>query len=693
MTHWRGRGFAALVAGAILVAGVGLAVVDSLRYRTDLRADTLERVQSEADQVAGALTQISRESRTLAAASRDGEAFAVAVDDVRSRNNAVMGALVLDDWVMRHVTMPTVPAGTLAMMHIQDGERLEIDETEPGLAAPLRSVLEDGGLLLAGPLPVDPLPFSLTLIVDRAPAVEGVPDQRLLLLLLDMDEVLASLPPASNPGRALETAIMLDGGTAGLDIEDLEPKVVRGEASTFDDGVQASAGVAGVQVLAAGRPEGGWPATSPAVPMILLPSILGAGLGWLTVERRRTERARLHQRVEVATADVRRARAREQATIEHSPDGLLGVDGDVVVSANPAAAALLGAPPAHLIDQRLSELLRHDGELTAEGTEVRRDGRVLLVRASAVPTGLDEDAHRRVVTLHDVTGERRSATLLRRYTRKLEQVNAQYDELEAVRGDLVAKVSHEIRTPLTVIGGVAELLRADDLSEQQRDDLMAAFQRQLTRLQEQVQGLLDLAESSRPLSHTAQDTDVGEIVEELAVAVGVACHVEGQATAHVPPDTLRRVLRALLSNAASYGEPPVALTIRAEGDHVHVDVSDAGPGIPEGTDPFVPFAQGDSGDRRTSRGLGVGLAMAQGLARAADGDLQLVSRAAPTTFRVVLPRVPVVATVADGSPLGLTARPRHPAAGAAGPRPRPTRSRGSSGAARPPAGCRAGPRR
>ena len=221
-----------------------------------------------------------------------------------------------------------------------------------------------------------------------------------------------------------------------------------------------------------------------------------------------------------------------------------------------------------------------------------------------------------------------------------------------MRGDLVAKVSHEIRTPLTVIGGVAELLRTDELSDEQRDDLMDAFQRQLTRLQEQVQGLLDLAESSRPLSHAAQDTDVVEIVEELAVAVGVTCHVEGQATAHVPPDALRRVLRALLSNAASYGEPPVTLAIRPEGDHVLVDVSDAGPGIPDGTDPFVPFAQGDSGDRRTSRGLGVGLAMAQGLARAAHGDLQLVSRAAPTTFRVVLPHVPVAATIADGSSVG-----------------------------------------
>ena len=652
MTRRRARSLSALMAAGILVAGVGLAVVDSLRYRTDLRADTLERVQSEADQVAGALTQISRESRTLAAASRDHDAFVATVDEVRSRNDAVVGAMVLDDWRMRDVTIPSVPAGILQMLGIRDGAVLPIDDALPSLAAPLRSVLEDGGLLLAGPLPADPLPMSLTLIVDRAPAVEGVPDQRLLLLLLDIEQVLAALPPAG-PGRPLDTAILLDGGTGDIQgIEDIGPRVVRGDADVFDDGVQARADVAGVTVAVAGRPTGGWPLTSPAAPLILLPTVLGAGLGWLTVERRRTERTRLHERVETATADVRRARAREQATIEHSPDGLLGLDDDVVVSANPAAAALIGVPPAQLVGQRLSQLLALDEDPTPDGTEVRHGGRILLVRASAVPTGLAEDADRRVVTLHDVTDERRSATLLRRYTRKLEQVNAQYDELEAVRGDLVAKVSHEIRTPLTVIGGVAELLRTDELSDEQRDDLMDAFQRQLTRLQEQVQGLLDLAESSRPLSHAAQDTDVVEIVEELAVAVGVTCHVEGQATAHVPPDALRRVLRALLSNAASYGEPPVTLAIRPEGDHVLVDVSDAGPGIPDGTDPFVPFAQGDSGDRRTSRGLGVGLAMAQGLARAAHGDLQLVSRAAPTTFRVVLPHVPVAATIADGSSVG-----------------------------------------
>ena len=344
MTRRRARSLSALMAAGILVAGVGLAVVDSLRYRTDLRADTLERVQSEADQVAGALTQISRESRTLAAASRDHDAFVATVDEVRSRNDAVVGAMVLDDWRMRDVTIPSVPAGILQMLGIRDGAVLPVDDALPSLAAPLRSVLEDGGLLLAGPLPADPLPMSLTLIVDRAPAVEGVPDQRLLLLLLDIEQVLAALPPAG-PGRPLDTAILLDGGTGDIEgIEDIGPRVVRGDADVFDDGVQARADVAGVTVAVAGRPTGGWPLTSPAAPLILLPTVLGAGLGWLTVERRRTERTRLHERVETATADVRRARAREQATIEHSPDGLLGLDDDVVVSANPAAAALIGVP-------------------------------------------------------------------------------------------------------------------------------------------------------------------------------------------------------------------------------------------------------------------------------------------------------------------------------------------------------------
>lgn len=633
-THARGRWTAGLTAVAVLAAGIGMAVVDTRRHQASVHATVTRGAQTRADTLSDQLTQLSRESRTLAAASRT-RSFDDATADVADRNPAVLGALVLDDFAITRVAVADLPGALLERAGIDEGVTLAPDELDPAIRSALDAVLDGGELRLAGPIDLSPVPLQVTLLADRAPAIDGRPDQRLLLLLLDVSRMVAVLDSIEDT-LPLATAVRLDGGVEG--VEDLGTEVIQGDGSLFTSGEIASSAVAGVRFDVAARPAGGWPRTSPATPLIVLPSLVGAALAFLVLRRRQTEQARLRARVQVATANLRRARAREQATVDHSPDGLLDVHHGVVTSANAAAGELLGRDREEIVGMRLSALLPHSGAPDpGTDTEVEVDGRILVVRAATIPVEGEQD--RLVVTLHDVTDDRRSSELLRHHTRRLEELNAQYAEVESVRNDLVAKVSHEIRTPLTVIGGVTELLARPDLSPEQSTELLAALHRQLDRLAEQVDGLLQLAESSSSSDEIADEpTSLSRVATGVSADLALDCVVVGDGAARISGDGAARILRALLSNAMKYGQPPIEVRVHTENGHVHCDVVDQGSGIEaNGADPFTPFAQGTSGDRRTSHGLGVGLTMARGLARATGGDVTIRSYAQPTILRLTLP--------------------------------------------------------
>jgi signal transduction histidine kinase len=114
------------------------------------------------------------------------------------------------------------------------------------------------------------------------------------------------------------------------------------------------------------------------------------------------------------------------------------------------------------------------------------------------------------------------------------------------------------------------------------------------------------------------------------------------------PDAMRRVFENLVVNAAIHGGDAVTVAIHVESDadalRVHVD--DDGPGIPPDELPhvFETFGRGDRA--RSSRGLGLGLAIARSIVEAHGGRLTVVS---PRTgdpalrgsrFTVHLPRAP-----------------------------------------------------
>jgi two-component system OmpR family sensor kinase len=122
--------------------------------------------------------------------------------------------------------------------------------------------------------------------------------------------------------------------------------------------------------------------------------------------------------------------------------------------------------------------------------------------------------------------------------------------------------------------------------------------------------------------------------------VPIEVDVDRSVTVHADPDHLEQVVSNLLVNGHRYGAPPFGVRTGQGEGRGWIEVVDHGPGLPGGLDGGLlePFVQGDSGDRRVSSGVGLGLTICRDLVAANGGDLTYVDTpGGGATFRITLP--------------------------------------------------------
>lgn len=215
---------------------------------------------------------------------------------------------------------------------------------------------------------------------------------------------------------------------------------------------------------------------------------------------------------------------------------------------------------------------------------------------------------------------------------------------------ILAIVSHDIRNPLGAIDTSAQLLATRAGRDEQMRTIAARIARSAARITNIVGDLLDLSRERHgggiPVTFTPTDlaTLCREVADEIATfakdrKISVEC--DGTATGLWDSHRLTQALSNLVGNAVKHGAPggPIDVRVRSDDAHAIVEVHNDG-AIPSEIMPtlFQPFAA--RGDRKRHRdGLGLGLFIAQAIARAHRGDLQVDSSPeCGTTFRLVLPR-------------------------------------------------------
>lgn len=210
---------------------------------------------------------------------------------------------------------------------------------------------------------------------------------------------------------------------------------------------------------------------------------------------------------------------------------------------------------------------------------------------------------------------------------ELKRANAELQALNQSLREFVAVASHDLRNPLTSIIGLSGILakRWKDLTDERRGEFLDIIDRQGHHLARLVEDLLTVSRIE------AGQLDTHAEVVRLSQAIGVVMEDFGHRAAEVrltvddaevlvDPDHFRRILGNFVGNAFRYGAPPVEVDARETGPWVEIRVRDHGCGVPKDLVPrlFEKFARGD--DAQEKGGIGLGLSIVQGLARANGGD-------------------------------------------------------------------------
>jgi len=212
--------------------------------------------------------------------------------------------------------------------------------------------------------------------------------------------------------------------------------------------------------------------------------------------------------------------------------------------------------------------------------------------------------------------------------------------LVRIQNDFMSSVSHELRTPLTSIRLFMESLAGGKLPPDQRDDVIKLLAREVDRLEELVNRVLELSriETGRE-SFRREALDVEALIHEaisafdaatLTKPTAIKIQVESGLALIGDRTTLVRALMNLLVNAWKYTDDDKQITVmaRGAGRYVDITVKDNGIGIDarEHRDVFDEFHRAPAALDRGTPGVGLGLAFVRAIARAHKGRVLLASK-------------------------------------------------------------------
>ncbi|MEZ5995922.1 MAG: HAMP domain-containing sensor histidine kinase [Hyphomonadaceae bacterium] len=256
-----------------------------------------------------------------------------------------------------------------------------------------------------------------------------------------------------------------------------------------------------------------------------------------------------------------------------------------------------------------------------------------------------------------VKGLREANAKVKARQREAEAKRVEAEEANKAKSEFLAVMTHELRTPLNAVIGYSEIIH-EDLEAEGRKDLAAdasrigGSARHLLGLIDQILNFNSLEDgassvSARPVNVRALINECVRAHEEDARERGNRMSVRVSADAEIAvtdADKLSVCLSALLSNAVKFtADGLIAVSAereRGERDMLLISVSDTGPGIAEADIQrlFKPFSQLDATTTREKGGMGLGLSVAQRVARALGGSVSVRSEAGTgSTFVIATP--------------------------------------------------------
>ncbi|MEM9337744.1 MAG: ATP-binding protein [Bacteroidota bacterium] len=236
----------------------------------------------------------------------------------------------------------------------------------------------------------------------------------------------------------------------------------------------------------------------------------------------------------------------------------------------------------------------------------------------------------------------------------------QVQALQSAQSRWFTNIAHELRTPLTLILGPVRQMTRNQVPAASMMDELERVQKNGEQLVGRVNEILDISrmESGKLTVHQQPEDlvvltrQVIDSFESLARQKGISLKFSYATSPvlHIDRSKISTILTNLLSNALKFTPSGGSVSIDWEERHHSIDIkiSDTGIGIPEKdlSHIFERFYQAAHADQPQSGGSGVGLALAQELARLHGGVLTVSSQENQgTTFVLSLPKSLTTETV------------------------------------------------
>ncbi len=217
------------------------------------------------------------------------------------------------------------------------------------------------------------------------------------------------------------------------------------------------------------------------------------------------------------------------------------------------------------------------------------------------------------------------------------------EDANFMKSSFLANMSHEIRTPLGVIIGYSEILANENLSSEEKVEMVDALKRNGKELARLIDDILDISKVEAGKLHLDMNTvDLEALMEEIRSVMAARAREKGidfsvVRSAHAPKTIqtddirLKQILVNIIGNAIKFTEKGgVKVLYRAvaeepEKAYLEFQVQDSGIGIAEENQAhlFQAFSQADITTTRKYGGTGLGLALSRRLAELLGGDLFL----------------------------------------------------------------------